>query len=73
MGVLEEKDVAMTFPVVLGMVTSHSMVDLNSLCGTEHEDSPFVVVIRLSFSFCMYGWMRFLLFFFSMYLFRILL
>ena len=38
---LEEEDVAMTLPVVLGMVTSCLMVDLDSACEVEHEDSPF--------------------------------
>ena len=41
MGVLEEEDVAMTLPMVLGTVTSRSIVDLDSTCGAEHEDSPF--------------------------------
>ena len=32
---------SMMAPVALGMVTSHLMVDLDSACRAEHEDSPF--------------------------------
>ena len=39
--VLEEEDVAMMLPVVLGMSTSRLMVDLDSACGAEHENSTF--------------------------------
>ena len=55
-GMPEEEDVVMMLPVVLGMVTSRLMVDLDSACGAEYEDSPFwLVVIGLSFSFNMLG------------------
>ena len=40
-GVLNEENMAMTLQVVSGMVTSSSMVDLDSACGAKHEDSPF--------------------------------
>ena len=64
MGVLEEKDITMLLSVVSGMVSSRPMVDLDSTCGAEHEDSPFwLVVIGLSFYFGMYGWMGFLMYF----------
>ena len=49
----EEEDMGMMHPVVSGMDTFGSIVDLDSACGADHEDSPFLlVVIRLSFS-CM--------------------
>ena len=49
----EEEDVGMMHPVVSGMDALHSMVDLDSACGAEHEDCPFLsVVVGLSFS-CM--------------------
>ena len=52
-GVPEEEDVRMMHPVVSGMDALHSMVDWDSTCGADHEDSPFLsVVIGLSFS-CM--------------------
>ena len=38
---VEEEDVVMPLPVVLGMVTSHLMSDVEFACGAEHEDSPF--------------------------------
>ena len=38
---LEEEDVVMLLPVVLGMVTSHLMSDVEFACGAEHKDSPF--------------------------------
>ena len=64
-GMLEEEDVVMILLVVSEMVTSRSMVDLDSACGAKHKDRPFwLVVIGLSFSFDMYGWMRFLMYFF---------
>ena len=37
-GMLKEEDVTMTLSVVSGMVTSRSMVDLDSACGAKHED-----------------------------------
>ena len=57
-GVLEEEDVVMTLVVVSRMDTSCSTVDLDSRIAL------FVVVIGLSFSFGMYEWMRFLMYFF---------
>ena len=64
-GMPKEEDVAMMLLVVLEMVSSHLMVDLNSAYGAEHDDSLFwLVVIRLSFSFSMYEWMRLLMYFF---------
>ena len=52
----KEEDKVMMLPVALGMLTSRSMVDLDSACGAEHEDSPFwLVIIGLSFSVDMYG------------------
>ena len=64
-GVTEEEDVVMMLSVVSGIVTSHLMVDDDSASGAEHEDSPFLlVVIGLSFTFGMYGWTRFLMYFF---------
>ena len=41
MGVLEEKDVAMLLPMVLGIVSSHPTGDVVITYGAEHEDSPF--------------------------------
>ena len=41
MAELEEEDVEMLLPVVLGMVTSHLMSDVEFVCGAEHEDSLF--------------------------------
>ena len=38
---LEEEDVVMPLPVVLGTVTSHLMSDVEFACGAEHDDSPF--------------------------------
>ena len=40
---LEEKYVVMILPMVSGMVISCSMVDFDSACGAEHEDSLFLV------------------------------
>ena len=65
---LEEKDVAMTFLVVSGMVTSHSMVDLDSTCGAEHEDSPFCCSYEVIIFF-LHVWVdEISSFFFSIYL-----
>ena len=70
----EEEDVVIMLLVVSGMVTSCSMVYVDSARGVEHEDSPFwLVVIGLSFSFGMCGWIEFLMYIFVMYLFRFLL
>ena len=38
---LEEEDVVMLLPVVLGTVTSHLMNDVEFACRAEHEDSSF--------------------------------
>ena len=38
---LEEEDVLMLLPVVLGTVTSHLMNDVEFACRAEHDDSPF--------------------------------
>ena len=38
---LKEEDVEMLLPVVLGMVTSHLMSDMEFACRAEHEDSLF--------------------------------
>ena len=59
-----EEDVAMMLPMVSGIVTSRSMVDLDSACRAEHKDSPFwLVVVGLLFSFGMYGLTGFLTYF----------
>ena len=55
----------MMLPMVSGMVTSRLMVDEDSACGAEHEDTPFWwVVIGLLFTFGMCGWMGFFMYFF---------
>ena len=63
-GVVKEEDVVM-LSVVLGMVTSRSMVDEDSACRAEHEGNLFwLVVIGLSFTFGMCGPVGFLIYFF---------
>ena len=38
---LEDEDVVMLLPVVLGTVNSHQMNDVEFTCEAEHKDSPF--------------------------------
>ena len=46
-GVLEEEDMVMLLPVVLGMVSSRPMGDVVIACGAKHKDSPFVCSYRV--------------------------
>ena len=56
-GVLEEEDVGMMHPVVSGTDTFCSMVDLDSACGADHKDNPFVDNYRvIIFLYGMHGW-----------------
>ena len=38
---LEEEDVVMLLPMVLGTITSHLMSDVEFACRAEHEDTSF--------------------------------
>ena len=63
MGVLEEEDMVTLLPVVSGTVSSRQMSEVVSACEAEHEDSPFCLSIGLSFSFGMFRWMGFPMYF----------
>ena len=73
-GVLEEEDKVMTLLVVSRMVTSRSMVDLDSAYGAEHEDTPFCCSYRVIILFW-HVWVDEIsyVFSFTMYLFRFFL
>ena len=54
MGVLEEEVVEMMHLVGMGMDTFWSMVDLDSACRADNEDSPFVGSYRVIIFFMAY-------------------
>ena len=47
-GIIEEEDMGMMHPVVSGTDTFHLMVDLDSACGADHENNPFVDNYRVT-------------------------
>ena len=63
------ENMEMMHPVASEMDIFRSTVDLDSACRAEHDDSPFVGSYRvIIFFYGMYGWSRFMLYFFSCYI-----